>query len=159
MKTKKWVLFFLLFTGIILFAAQSAIAGCEIAGLGDLIELDGNAPGTKYSGPVTIYFHEVMDGTYTMYYFMRFKKGNQLYAFAGSTPNVDPVPNNLEQQVGIIADFINDEFVPFVKACEIGNCPTAVLKSFSLDVSQEDPVQGNPQDLFYYILDIEIGVP
>jgi hypothetical protein len=161
MKTKKWALIFLLFTGIILFAGHSAFGGCEILGLGDLIVLEGNAPGTKYSGPITIYFHEATFGdnpTSTMYYFMRFKKGNKLYAFAGFTEDVDPLPVNLEGQVDIIADFINEIVVPVVEECELPNCPTATLKSFSLDVSQEDPPEGNPQGLFYYILDIEIGV-
>ena len=43
MKTNKWALIFLLFTGIILFAAQSALGGCEVSSLDALIET-GNAP-------------------------------------------------------------------------------------------------------------------
>jgi hypothetical protein len=139
-----------------------------VAGLGDLVVLDSNAPGTKYSGPVTVYFHEETDGTFTMYYFLRLKRGNELYSFAGFTANVDPSPNELGAQVCIIEAFIKRVVIPVVEECsagvcddcdpcDTGDCPTAVLKSFSQDVAQGEPPEGNPQLLTFYILNIVIA--
>jgi len=82
MKTKKWALTFLVvFTGMILFTAQSALGGSEVSGLPPPT---GNAPGTKYEGPLTVFFHDVNETGRSafeadMYWFLRLRHGSELW--------------------------------------------------------------------------------
>lgn len=164
MKVSKGVLILLLLSGMFFCAAQSAFGGCEVAILDQLINLQDqqNAPGTKYYGTITIYFEPApISGSETpnsnMYYFLRLRKGYNLYSFAGKTVNIDPRASNLERQVNAIGSFFNETVIPKLYDCTTyEDCPVAFLKSYSLDVSQEESF-GSSEFLFY-IADIVIAV-
>jgi hypothetical protein len=164
MRTKKWALTFLVvFAGIILFAAQSALGGSEVATLDLLIV--GKAPGTKLEGPITVFYEPVVCGTpgpkwiAKMYWFMRLKKGYDLYQFAGG-PKLVEIPTDLVDAIpDIIGEFIIDTVIPTLYSCNPtspGDCPDAVLKSYDLDVDWEAP--GYNSGLFFFIADIVIAV-
>jgi hypothetical protein len=180
MKTKKWAIIFLLFVGIILFAAQSALGGCEIAAL-DALVAEGNAPGTKLEGPLTVFYYGNTNGigTASMYFFMRLRKGSDFYSFAGG-PYLVTLPTDF---TNLVPDYIEDFFinvvVPNLNECDLNynpanppsyDCqdppytvcaqcpelPDIVLKSYDMDVDWEAP--GNNGGLVYFITNIQVGI-
>ena len=164
MGTKKKVLTFLVFAGMMLFTAQSALGGCEVAALDPLI-IDGNAPGTKLEGPLTVFYKWVShdpDGpawTADMYWFLRLRHGSKFYSFAGGPEEVLFPTEILTMPPIIIGDFFADIVIPNLYKCnpEIpGECPEVVLKSYDMDVSWEPP--GDNGGLYYFIADIVIAV-
>ena len=166
MKAKKWALIFLLFTGIMLFAAQSALGGCEVAALDELIS-EGNAPGLKLEGPLTVFYQKTSDDppgpefTVDMYWFLRLRKGSDLYSFAGGPATDIILPTDLLTIVpGTIETFFINTVVPaVVTGCDIPPevCPEVILKSYDLDVDDETPL-GDNAGLLYSIANIVIGL-
>ena len=167
MKTKKWTIIFLLFTGIILFAAQSALGGCEVTDL-DYLVSGGNAPGTKLEGPLTIFYQlppETYSGPAEMYWFMRLRKGSTFHAFAGG-PTTIQFPVDLLSPTGvpyIIEQFFNSSVVPALyPECEgpPDTCPDIVLKSADMGVDWDaEPGPGLFQSgLFYFIANIQVAI-
>ena len=165
MRTKKWALTFLVvFAGMVLFTAQSAFGGCEVASLDLLIYLNDKAPKTKYEGPITLYFHPVfvVDEYENQilirtdaYLFLRLRKGSNLFAFADVIEDVtysefidDPLA---------VTSFFDDTVLPglYPAVCP-GDCPPSVLKSYDLDVSHDDPPAGSP--LQFFVVDIVLAV-
>lgn len=155
MRTKKGVLTFLLFAGIMLFTAQSAFGGCEVAAMDQLIDLSDNAPGTKYSGTLTVYFHPNEAGmTGDMYLFARLRKGIDLYAFSdviGGVTHEDFMNDPI-----LVGDFFLDTVIPYLYDCVFPNCPDAVLKSYDMDVSHDG--QGEFNLMQFYVVDFTIAV-
>jgi hypothetical protein len=169
MKTKKWAIIFLLFASIILFAAQSALGGCEVAALDALIETGGNAPGTKLSGPITVFYqciepdsNDCLDNRFLadMYFFLRLRKGAEFYSFAGKIEEVN-FPD-FESDVANIQAFFDDTVLPALyPGCdEAGNpaCPDIVLKSYDMDVDWEAPPANVEPGLFFFIADIVVAI-
>jgi hypothetical protein len=180
MKKKKWALVFLLFTGIILFATQSAIGGCEVGDLDWLIS-EGNAPGTKLDGPITIFYQPKEDNgpeeenavtcfegaePADMYFFLRLKKGANLYSFAGG-PEIICFPDDVTEVVPyIIGVFFDEHVVPTLYPDCTPNqnppdedCPNIVLKSADLGVDWEPPPGfGFTSGLNYFIANIQVGI-
>ena len=162
MGTKKKVLTFLVFAGIMLFTAQAAFGGCEVASLDPLIS--GNAPGTKLEGPITVFYQlgsENPDGTFQagMYFFLRLRKGSQFYQFAGGPVDVEYPTDIVDEVPIIIGDFFVDTVIPNLYGCnsEIpGDCPDVVLKSYDMDVDWEAP--GENSGLRFFIADIVIAI-
>ena len=161
MKTKKWALVFLLFTGMILFAGQSALGGCEVAALDALIE-GGNAPGTKLEGPLTVFYYGSTDGigSASMYFFMRLRKGSDFYSFAGGPYSVT-LPGDF---INLVPWYIQDFFInvvvpdlyPNCDTAEPPDCPEIVLKSYDMDVDWEAP--GSDNGLVYFIANIQVAI-
>jgi len=165
MKTKRWAMILLLFAGIIFLAAQTALGGCEVAALDALISGD-NAPGLKLEGPLTVYYTQTSDDpegpafTADMYWFIRLRKGSQLYSFAGGPQEVI-LPTEL---LSVVPDTIENYFmttvVPAViPGCESEpeGCPDVVLKSYNMDVDDTTPF-GDNGGLLYFIANIVIGI-
>ena len=166
MKTKKWAIIFLLFTGIILFAAQSALGGCEVADLDWLIS-GQNAPGPKLEGPITIIYipRDGISGPTDMYWFLRLRKGSSFYSFAGG-PTVINYPLAITDQgengvASILQEFFELHVVETLyPGCNsAGTCPDIVLKSADMGVDEETPGYSPPEwGIFYFIANIQVGV-
>jgi hypothetical protein len=166
MGTKKWALIFLIFTGFIFLAAQSALGGCELPFLDDLIDEGGNAPGTKYEGPITVYFHTdnyppaPLSYLSDMYYFLRLRKGQSKYSFSGVSNSIDYRQSNVPGQLDEIDNFIRITVIPSIYSCnpdsDVGNCPDFSLKSYNLDVNEDE--SGGTSSLRFWIVNIVIGV-
>jgi hypothetical protein len=173
MKTKKWAIVFLLFTGIILFAVQPVLGGCEVSYLDALVS-DDNAPGTKLEGPITVFYQKTSDDpagpefTADMYFFLRLRKGSEFYSFASGPYHDIIVPTDY---LGVVKDSLELYFVSTVvptvfPGCDTApeGCPGIVLKSYDMDVDDEIPFDdnGNPLgdngNLFYVIANIVVGI-
>ena len=86
MKNSKRILI-LLFSVFMLFVfaspAFSALSTqCTSDDLCDLIDVSKTAPGTKLSGPLTMYFVKTTGDYADMYVFLRLRKGYDLYSFS-----------------------------------------------------------------------------
>jgi hypothetical protein len=167
MRTKKWSIIFLLFTGIILFSAQSAIGGCELPFLDELVDLS-NAPKTKYEGPITVYFDTddyppaPISYLSDMYYFLRLRKGQTKYSFSGVTRGIDYRQAFIPQQLDALDEFFRTTVIKTIYNCNpdpdpaVGNCPDYSLKSYRLDVNEDESMGSS--DFRFWIVDIIIGV-
>jgi hypothetical protein len=162
MKTNKWTIIFLLFTGIILFAAQSALGGCEVADLDFLIS-DEKAPGTKLEGPLTLFYQlppGEISGPADLYWFIRLRKGSMFYSFAGG-PAAITFPTDILTEVPIIiGEFFDTTVVQnLYPGCELtttDTCPNIVLKSADMGVDWEPP--GDNSGLFFFIANIRVAI-
>ena len=123
----------------------------------DLINVDKTAPGTKLSGPLTIYYADTeVAGEVDMYVFLRLRKGYNLYAFSTIIPGVDYVASNIDTMTGYIEDFIEDVVIPELYD---GDSPPFAIKATDQEI-QDDPNcnycgEGN---LYFAIMDIVIAV-
>jgi hypothetical protein len=178
MKTKKWAIIFLLFTGMILFAVQSALGGCEVSNLDWLISGE-NAPGPKLEGPLTIFYqcdesnqandcvNRPYDFSGNMYFFLRLRKGSKLYSFAGGPYPVDVTDDLMCTDSAScvawqIGEFFDKRVVPTLyPGCDDppppSTCPTIVLKSADNLVNWE-PEVGYNSNLAFFITDIVVGI-
>ena len=164
MRTKKWSIIFLVFFGFILFAAQSAIGGCELPFLDELIDASGNAPGTKYDGTITVYFdtedYETLSYFSDMYFFLRLRKGQEKYSFSGVAYSVDWRQSNIPGQLDLLDEFIGTTVIKNLYNCNpdptTGTCPEYSLKSYNLDVNEDE--SGGSSTFRFWIVDIVIGV-
>ena len=123
MKTTTKILAFLMLCSALVFAAHSAFAGCEV-GLDNMVTTS-NPPGTKFSGPITVFFQCSNESgcdyaapwQASMYFFIRLQKGSDLYQFSGG-PYAVVVPTDLqypdptEGVQGIIGDFFTTKVIP-----------------------------------------------
>ena len=160
MKTTTKILAFLMLCSALVFAAHSAFAGCEVSVLDDLILEGGNAPGTKLSGPITVFLTNVDEasGTADMYFFMRLRKGGDTYAFAGESTGVGYA--SFVEQESVIEDFFKETVIPALyNNCLPGTtCPAVALKSYDMDVDQDIEPLGYKSGLRFFIADIVIAV-
>ena len=118
-----------------------------------------NAPGTKYEGPLTIYYLPATSGDTTkknMHFFMRLRKGSTLYQFSGIAENV--VYTDANEQQARIEMFIEDTVIPFLYP-GVDPAPLALLKSIDQKV-EDDPLSIPPccGDMLFAIMDIVIAV-
>jgi hypothetical protein len=159
MRTKKWTIIFLLFTGIIFFFGQSAFGGCEITALDPYVVK--KAPGTKYSGTLALTFGGLPDNI--LYIVARIENKKLPYAFAGKVDNIAD-PEDLLNNPWVIEEFLTDNVIPYLYNCDPEDyCPPVKLKSYSNDVASDNPGAGdNPvwlnAPLEFYILDFQIAV-
>lgn len=128
------------------------------------IQVDPNAKGTKYVGPLTIYYTKVymdeypydLEG-YTLTFFLRLKRGSQLYAFSGTAgTEEDPLPGDVVVLQDAIETFIRTEVIPRIYGCTFGNCPPAELKAY--DLLADDDTSTCCNDMIYTIVDVTIAV-
>ncbi len=172
---KKHALMAMVVAAMLFVAAPEVIAsGGELATPGDWpILVDPNAPGTKLSGPLTIYYKPVdcpesepnccgdtliMD----MYFFLRLKKGTTLYPFAGKASGV--CFNSLEEQQDAVSAFFQSTVIPFLFPRPPGvPTPPFALKSFT-QLVQEDSTEcptgetGCNSGLHFGIMEIVVAV-
>ena len=70
---------------LIVFASQSAMAGCQVRPGFDPLDPDPQASGTKYVGPITVFYNKNQIGDENddqICWFVRLRKGQSLYSFA-----------------------------------------------------------------------------
>ena len=165
MEMKKAAIAVLILAVMILASAQPALSrGCQdpVTDPG-VIVVDKSAPGTKLSGPLTIYYELLseelgINGPAKLYFFLRLKKGYNIYPFAG-TAEIDCYGNIYEIQAAI-DEFIGDTVVPAL----FPNTPDAPYALKSVDKMVEPDTEGVPDgdtccgDLLFTILDVVIAV-
>lgn len=154
MKTSNKIYMLLSLVFVILFTAQSALAGCAIRPDGsDPLDPDPQAKGTKYTGPLVVYYDEndtsseVGSSDDQICWFVRLRKGGTLYSFSGCDDGT-AIETDLEydnffaDSTRLIKDYFFPEVaIPAIYDCssEVGDCPQALLKSYDQDVSDDDP--------------------
>ena len=114
------------------------------------IQVYPNAPGTKYEGPLTIYYVPAGTNTFDMYFFLRLRKGSTLHAFSGTALGV---PGAVEDQQQAITDFFNNNVKPILYP---ESNPPALLKS--IDQIADDATSGCCGDMVYTIMDVVIAI-
>jgi hypothetical protein len=144
--------------------------GSEVATVQSFIAVDKNAPGTKLSGPMGIFYSDVNFNdtdcggsdtpSGTMTFILRLRKGNQLYGFSGPDEPTrvclaDPgSPDDPTSQQGILHDFVRDHVIPVVSSNP--EAPFA-LKSVDQMVNNDTPGYSS-LDVLFVLLDVEIAV-
>jgi hypothetical protein len=176
MKANKKLLLILLSTALVLCAAgvTFALVGSQAGDEGSGIQTNPNAPGTKYEGPLTLYFSDGEDGSSDLNMFLRLRKGSTLYAFSGTASGVEvtllteiqcAVENFVEQTV---IPLLYDDCTPCTPAdcalgsepdCELATCPTAWLKSVD-QVTGDNELEfpGCCNEMVFGIMDVVIAV-
>jgi len=191
MKNFNKVLIGLLAAAMVMTMALPAMAskGCNASG-GDVtgfITTHPTAPGTKWSGPLTIYYEDIpgientcgADAPQKMTFFTRMRKGATILPFAGEAPCVDYVDDSTIQ--GAIEEFFEVTVIPILTgdsmsatycdpACSAadedagfctGSCPPFLVKNVDQYVQDVDPGGGEPDccgDIFFEIMDITIAI-
>lgn len=172
MKTRKGILILLLSVAIILAITQSAMAGRgkEVAGGGFLDSIvNKSAPGTKISGPIAIYYEKggtasctgMGDFSTNMYFFMRLRKGNNLYPFSGVTKNVCYFDVNT--QASAVGSFIQNTVIPVIYRLPSGRTYPFALKNVDQLIEDDEAdfggcCGGDFHTIYFTIADIEIAV-
>jgi hypothetical protein len=168
MKTSKITYIILLFVFVMFFTAQSAIAGCAIRGGGsDPLDPNPQAKGTKYSGPLTIYYDDNGPGNSDdqICWFVRLRKGSTFYAFSECSDrtfdgNVLEPFTFPQDSIDLIKKYFFPEVaIPAIYDCTFGpdgDCPPAFLKSYDQDVGDSDPPFA-AEELFF-AMDITVAV-
>lgn len=178
MKTSNKLYMILSLVFVIIFTAQSAVAGCAIRGDGrDPLDSDPQAKGTKYTGPLIVYYDDNDTTSITsddqICWFVRLKKGADLYTFtecsdqAWDTIDVDfrgsdsLEPRNFQIDA---RDLLKEYFfqrvvVPEIYSeCELDiDCPTAELKSYE-DIVGSDEWTPPPGVYEYWMMNITVAV-
>ena len=116
MKTIVKRLFFIflaLFMVISFSQSASALVGSESSANGTGgITVYPYAKGTKYVGPLTIYYvFDQASGNYNMYFFLRLKKGSDAIGFSGHTDSPVSLSDTPAQQA-VIEDFVKNSVIP-----------------------------------------------
>jgi len=166
MKTSKTIYMILSLVIVFIFSVQSALAGCSVPGEEDPLDPDPQARGTKYTGPLVIYYDENAAGTADdqICWFVRLRKGGTFYAFSGCddganiSTNLEP-DNFFSDAINLVKNyFFPDVAIPAIYDCssEAETCPQAFLKSYDQDVSDDDPPF--EADKLFYALNITIAV-
>jgi hypothetical protein len=171
MKTIKVTLIFLALAVLILFTSQSALADSEVAKLEGFLTpyVVKDAPGTKLSGTLTIYYEKTgslcgnndpFNPLTNMYFFMRLKKVDQVkltkvdepYGFSGAVQDI--CYQSFDDQYAALSNFITKYVIPNV----FFNKPKATFKLKSVsNFAQDDQavLWGSP---FFAMMDIELAV-
>ena len=92
MKTRKRIQIILLSVILVLVYASPGFSALSTQTTGeDEIDVDvtKTAPGTKLSGPLTIYYDPIGGGNAYMYVFLRLRKGYDLYSFSAKLGPVE----------------------------------------------------------------------
>jgi hypothetical protein len=160
------------------FTAQSALAGCAIRpGGSDPLDPDPQAKGTKYTGPLVVYYDD--NGTHTndddydddkICWFVSLRKGADLYSFAECSNYAYEIeteslsgslsPGTFQQDAIDLIKlyFFQEVAMKEIYDCEPGiDCPTAVLKSYNQAVGFDDGP--NPFGIWdYWMMNITVAV-
>jgi len=123
--------------------------------------VDKNAPGTKYTGTLTIYYQpsennncDTLGPNTTMYYFLRIKKGFKVYPFSGFASNICYL--DLNAQALAIKGFISQKVMPLLSS---NPSVTFALKSVSQVVENDEIFFPECcSGMTFMIMDIEIAV-
>ncbi|RLB88249.1 MAG: hypothetical protein DRH26_13960 [Deltaproteobacteria bacterium] len=155
MKIFKGLIFSLLMMAMVLSYAHEAVArGSAVApGAEPIIKVFPTAHGTKYSGPLTIYYifdhieqktlinGDVVDiDYYSMHFFMRLRKGVNLYSFSGVAEETYEYTDTLGQMTAT-EDFIQDTVIPSIYCNPLNppcTDPIALLKSIDMLVENNE---------------------
>lgn len=158
MKTMKkiYIMLILIFTMFVFVTPSFGALSTQVTSDVELINVDKNAPGTKLTGPLTIYFanYDSSAGTADMYVFLRLRKGYELYSFSTSMPGITYSASNIEVLTGYINDFIADSVLPEIYA---GATPPFAIKSVD-QIVQDDPICSYCSGLNFAIMDVVIAV-
>ena len=154
--------FGLTFVAIIaVFLMQSNLWGA--AGQENPYELNPNASGTKYSGPLTVFFSEGTfsgdcgEGSSNVYFFVRLNQGMRYYTYAY---DAGTLCNGYEFWVLAFQTFIEESLI--LDICTTSSCPTfdngsVALKSLT---NNYERIYDDMEDNFMgcFIADIVIAV-
>jgi hypothetical protein len=150
---------------IAVFLLQSNLWGA--AGQENPYELNPNASGTKYSGPLTVFFSEgtldnignCIEGSSYVYFFVRLNKGMRYYTYAYDAGNLC---NGYEFWVPAFQTFIEETLIPDICTTDSSLCPTfdngrVALKSLT---NNYERIYYDDEDNFMgcFIADIVIAV-
>lgn len=159
MRSIKGLLFMLLAIAVVFTFGQPAWAafGSQggATGSGGIV-VDKDAPGTKYSGPLTIYYVPIEGSSnYELNFFLRLRKGWDLYGFSGTA---NDVPLDIPIVQGKIDDFIRNTVIPILYS-NYTPYPEFWLKSVDQLVEDNDlELPGCCGGGFFSIMDVVISV-
>lgn len=166
MKTGKVILIFLFLAFGLFFSVPSVSAGCAVRGDGsDPLDPNPQAKGTKYIGPLTIYYDENDTGSSDdqICWFVRLRKGSTFYAFSECSDTtfdgdvLDPSTFPQDSVDLIRKYFFPKVAIPEIYDCSAGDdCPPAFLKSYDQDVSDSDPPFASEE--LFFAMDITVAV-
>jgi hypothetical protein len=159
MRSFKGLLFVLLALAVVFtFGAPAWAAFGSQSGAGGEggIQVVKDAPGTKYSGPLTInYIRAGVINKYDMHFFLRLKKGWDLYAFSGVAESVD---GTVQAQQGVIDDFVKNTVIPILYPDYAPNYPEFWLKAVDNIVDNVTSGFDCCEDVEFTIMDVVISV-
>lgn len=123
----------------------------------DLIDVEKSAPGTKLTGPLTIYYanYDADAKTADMYVFLRLRKGYKLNAFATVIHGVIYTPDHIDTMTGNITDFIATIVLPELFD---GVAPPFAIKSVDQIVEDDPYCNFCSGEINIAIMDITIAV-
>lgn len=150
-----FVLTMVFFTGQVAFALIGSQAGADGEGG---ITVYPNASGTKYEGPLTIYYLPASSESGSeknMHFFMRLRKGSNLYQFSGIAENVVYLDANLQQVE--IENFIKYTAIPLLYPGVVP-APVALLKSIDQKVEDTGGLTACCGEMLFAIMDVVIAV-
>ena len=133
---------------------------CTSDDLCDLITVYKTAPGTKLSGPLTMYFVKTTGDYADMHVFLRLRKGYDLYSFSTIVRNLIYDADEIPGLQDAIEDFIEFNVIPEIYD---GATPPHAIKSVD-QVIQDYPLCSYcpkpPADehMNFVIMDIVIAV-
>ena len=143
MKTmKKIQILMLSFMLLFVFASPGLSALSTQTTTEDEIEITvyKNAPGTKLSGPMTIYYVPTgVTGVVDMYVFLRLRKGYELYAASTMFEDVEYNADDLTDQENKINNWIKDEVIPDLY------CPPYDPLDLANEKNYRDPYDANKE--------------
>ena len=162
MKKARLIFILVLMVGFMLGITQSEVWArtSDTPQGGSAIVTDGQAKGTKLSGPLTIYYADLTTNEQgitsgTMYFFMRLRQGHTLWIFGGMRPLADY--NNISMIQDNIEDFVGQTVVPalFGQTVEYW-----ALKSVDQVIEPDDPTATNGccGGMSFTIMDVVIAV-
>ena len=157
MKATRLLFVLLVLTGLILVPAQSEVwaRASDTPQGGSAIVTDGQAKGTKLTGPLTIYYLVEPDNSATMYFFMRLRQGHTLRIFGGTRDINDY--NNIADIQAAIEDFVGATVIPALFGLDV---PYWALKSVDQVIEPDDATAtpGCCGGMLFTIMDVVIAV-
>lgn len=154
MKTVKGMLFFLCVVSLIFTFGQPAFsepAGCQTGSGGTSVTLDTypSAPGTKYEGPLTVYYGpyynadgQLVDGWSNIMVLLRLRKGNQLWGFSGNVGGFEDV--KVEDIQEAILHWFTNTVIPLLYP-EPGSNPLAPVGCTPFDLCTDETTYCCPE--------------
>jgi hypothetical protein len=155
MKSIKTLLISLTAVAVVFAFSQSALAALGSqggAGGDNSITVVKDAPGTKYVGPLTTYVIQnpnyvpgaepQTETEYLMYFFLRLKKGMNLYAFSGIRGLTDK--NSVSEMQTTIHAFIADTVIPILYHDYAPDFPEFWIKAVDNIAEDELPLPDEP---------------
>jgi hypothetical protein len=159
-------LFFILFALACVFCvgqAAFALIGSQAGESGGGIIVSPKAHGTRYEGPLTIYYtnpvQEYIEGVLftfvDMNFFLRLENKSTLNAFSGKSLHVDYLNIPIQQEA--ITVFIQNTVIPILYP-EYDPKPDFLLKSVDLKVEDDGGSGTCCNGMYFTIMDVVIAV-